>query len=73
MYWPQAVVYGLTTAATLLPILGELLLAPGDFARLPLLAFYTPYLVLPAWIGLRMLLCDEPFRRVAPKPRKKRA
>ena len=51
-------VYGLTTAATLLPILGELLLAPGNFARLPLLAFYAPYLVLPLYTGLRMLLCD---------------
>ncbi|KAK9836160.1 hypothetical protein WJX81_005976 [Elliptochloris bilobata] len=69
-----AVVYGLTTAATLLPILGELLLAPGgDFARAPLLAFYTPYLVLPLYMGLRMLFAVEPFLRVAPKPRKKRA
>jgi hypothetical protein len=70
----QAIIYGLTTAATLLPILGELLLAPaGSFARLPLLAFYLPYLVLPAYIGLRMLLCEEAFPRAAPRPRKKRA
>lgn len=70
----QAIIYGLTTAATLLPILGELLLAPdGDFARLPLLAFYTPYLLVPAYMGLRMLFCEEPFARMAPRPRKKRA
>ena len=69
----QATVYGLTTAATLLPILGELLLAPaGGFSRLPLLAFYTPYLVIPLYIGVRMLCSDEPFPRVAPRPRKKR-
>lgn len=68
--WIQkpAIVYGISTATTLLPILGELLLSPAkDFNRPVLVAFYLPYLVLPLVLAARMLHMEEPFPQRARK------
>lgn len=57
-----AIVYGVSTATTLLPILGELVLTPNaDFGRLQLVGFYLPYLLVPLALAVRMLLVEEPF------------
>ncbi|KAK9824196.1 hypothetical protein WJX72_008450 [[Myrmecia] bisecta] len=68
-----AIVYGLTTATTLVPILGEFILSPKtDFARWTLVAFYIPYLIVPLMIGIKMLFVEQPFARSMPVPRKKK-
>ena len=74
--WIQkpAVVYGLTTAATVVPCLGEIWNNPAAGINKPaLIAFYLPYLVIPLAVGLRMLFVEDPFparkRRLPPRKR----
>lgn len=49
-----ALVYGVSTATTLLPILSELVSHPGQHTNI-LVAFYLPYLIFPAAIAIAML------------------
>lgn len=74
--WIQkpAIVYGISTATTLLPILGELCLSPAtDFNRPALVAFYLPYLLIPLALAVRMLVVEDPFppQQRRPIPRKR--
>ena len=70
-----AIVYGAHVATTLVPILAITLLGrPSDFpggkrpdTYLMLTAFYTPYLVSPLLLILRMTLLYEPFDAIKPK------
>jgi hypothetical protein len=75
--WIQkpAIVYGISTATTLLPILGELALMPASpgINRAALIAFYFPYLVLPLALAMRMLLMENPFPPKARRLPSKRA
>ncbi len=69
--WIQkpAIVYGVSTATTLLPILGELCLSPAkNFNRPALIAFYLPYLLVPLALAARMLWLEEPFPVRARRP-----
>ena len=62
--WIQkpTIVYGIFVAATMVCILGELLLAPdAKHPRLLLAAFYFPYLIFPLAMAIRMLITDHPF------------
>lgn len=57
-----ALVYGLCTATTLLPILGELILTDNtEFNKGVLLGFYLPYLIMPLSIALRCLSRQQLF------------
>lgn len=58
-----ALVYGVSTATTLLPILGELALAPANpsVRRLELILFYVPYLLVPLALAVRMLFVEDIF------------
>ncbi|KAK9827912.1 hypothetical protein WJX74_008856 [Apatococcus lobatus] len=49
-----ALLYGVSTATTLLPILAELLSQPGPHTTI-LVAFYLPYLIFPAAIAVAMV------------------
>lgn len=61
-----AAAYGFSVATTLVPILAELAASPAitdEASRRTLLAFYTPYLVLPLAIGVWALRAagSDPF------------
>ena len=58
-----AAAYGVSTATTLVPILAELAATAPAASRATLLAFYAPYLVVPAGIGWWMLAAGggDPF------------
>ncbi|KAK9905909.1 hypothetical protein WJX75_008815 [Coccomyxa subellipsoidea] len=64
-----AIVYGVSTATTLLPILGELVLSPAKTGvrQVELVLFYLPYLLVPLALAVRMLLVEDPFPQ---KPRR---
>jgi len=64
-----ALVYGVHTATTLLPILAELAAATSvtEAQRLTLLAVYLPYFMLPLACAVWMCSCEEPFARRHPK------
>lgn len=66
-----ALVYGVHTATSLLPILAELATSPkvpSEAARLQLLALYLPYLLLPLACAVWMAASPKPFdSRAAPK------
>ncbi len=75
--WIQkpAIVYGVSTSTTLLPILGELALRPASasFKRAALIGFYLPYLLMPLAIAVRMLAMETPFPLRARRLPKKKA
>ena len=48
-----ALIYGVSTATTLVPIFAEFLSQPGPHQK-TLIAFYLPYLILPAAIAIQM-------------------
>ena len=57
-----AAAYGVSTATTLVPILAELAATAPAAHRTTLLAFYAPYAVVPAVIGVWMLAAKgDPF------------
>ena len=57
-----SLVYGLCTATTLLPILGELILTANDeFNKAIIIGFYLPYLVIPLAIAMRALTRQRLF------------
>lgn len=59
-----ALVYGVHTATTLLPILLEIYestAVPSPAARAQLLLLYAPYLLLPAACAVWMALSPQPF------------
>ena len=64
-----AIVYGVSTVTTLLPILGELVLSPATAGvrRVELILFYLPYLLVPLALAVRMLVVEDPFPQ---KPRR---
>lgn len=70
--WIQqpALVYGVSTATTLLPILGELAFAPADPSvnRLALILFYVPYLLVPLALAVRMLFVEDIFPQKLRRP-----
>jgi EXPERA (EXPanded EBP superfamily) len=58
--WAPAIFYGLFVASTMVCILAELVLSPRtDFARWTLVGFYTPYLLVPLGMAVRMLLARD--------------
>ena len=68
-----ALVYGVHTATTLLPILLEVYestTVPSPAARAQLLLLYAPYLILPAACAVWMALSPQPFEK-AGKERKR--
>lgn len=72
-----AAAYGFSVATTLLPILAELAASPAiedGASRRTLLAFYTPYLVLPLAIGVWALRAagTDPFSGGGVRARKAR-
>ena len=68
-----AIVYGVSTATTVVPCLAEIATAALPLNnRLALMAIYTPYLLIPAAIAARMLFHEEAFpqkQRQLPKKR----
>eukprot|EP00884_Botryococcus_braunii_P018576 jgi/Botrbrau1/5401/Bobra.182_1s0005.1 len=72
--WIQkpAIVYGISTATTVVPCLAQIWLAPGPQARIPLTLFYLPYLLMPLAIAIRMLMTDDPFPKQPSPPKRKR-
>ncbi|QDZ26098.1 DUF2781 domain-containing protein [Chloropicon primus] len=60
-----ALMYGIHTATTLVPILGSLWLNSdaklSDVERLTLTGIYLPYLVMPLLLALKMLASKAPF------------
>ncbi|EIE23813.1 hypothetical protein COCSUDRAFT_83688 [Coccomyxa subellipsoidea C-169] len=65
-----AIVYGVSTATTLLPILGELVLTPAKAGvrRTELILFYLPYLLVPLALAVRMLLVEDIFPQRPRRP-----
>ena len=74
-----ALVYGVHTATSLIPILAELATSPKvptEAARLQLRALYLPYLLLPLACAVWMAVSPKPFAARAaarPKPRARKA
>jgi hypothetical protein len=74
-----ALIYGVHTATSLLPILAELATSPkvpSDAARVQLLALYLPYLLLPLACAAWMAVSPKPFASrasAAPKSRARKA
>lgn len=64
-----SIVYGAHVATTVVPLLGEIAFSPmlKDSERLPLIGFYTPYLLIPAVLCWYMCFNKEPF---GPKPKR---
>ena len=68
--WIQkpAIVYGISTATTLLPCLTDVLFGGHTgHNKLALVAIYTPYLLIPLALAIRMLCLEEPFPSKAPR------
>lgn len=68
-----AIIYGISTATTVVPCLAEIAAAALPLTnRLTLMAIYTPYFLIPAVIAARMLTAEEAFtqrQRHLPKKR----
>ena len=68
-----AIIYGISTATTVVPCLAEVAAAALPLNnRLTLMAIYTPYLLIPALMAARMLISEEAFpqrQRQFPKKR----
>lgn len=59
---PWAAAYGISTATTLVPIMAELAATAPAATKHTLLAFYAPYAIIPAVIGVWMLTAKgDPF------------
>lgn len=57
-----ALIYGVHTATTLVPILGDILFGPNSGPHsLALAGIYIPYLIVPALLAWRMAACENPF------------
>lgn len=68
-----AAAYGVSTATTLVPIMAELAAVAPAAHRDVLLAFYAPYAIVPALIGVWMLTAKgDPFGRGAKRSKSKR-
>ncbi|KAJ7563293.1 hypothetical protein O6H91_03G104800 [Diphasiastrum complanatum] len=61
----SGIIYGVYTAATMVPILSEIYYAliPG---KSKLFMFYIPYLVIPIFVIIRLLPLENPFSESFP-------
>ncbi|KAG1667354.1 hypothetical protein FOA52_001414 [Chlamydomonas sp. UWO 241] len=63
-----ALIYGVHTATTMVPILGEIIGKKNYI----LAAIYSPYLVVPLLLAVKMCMCEDPFEYVRKGPFGKR-